>query len=44
MLEYFIKIQLPSSVNSILNDVEKIKSIFFIDQSIGKDSEDFMRP
>jgi len=44
MLENFIKVHLPWFIYSIFGNLEKIKSIFLIYQSVRKNSENFMEP
>lgn len=44
MLKDFIKVELPDAINSVLSNVEKVKSILFVNETVREDSQDLMKP
>jgi len=44
MFKDFIEIQAPTFIDTVLSDVEQIKTIFVVDQTIRKHSQDLMEP
>ena len=44
MLKGLIEVELPSAVDSILGDIEQIKPILLVDETVGEDTEHLMHP